>query len=141
MKNLFAQTFASLLLGVLTLAPLAQAQQAQRIIKVNIPFEFSVGDREFPAGSYSLASSAPPLLDVRDAKGHTLVRLLTNSVETQTAPATPLLEFISDGGRYSLAEVWQENDLIGQQVPQSKAWAKVAKRHAHTETIAASNSR
>ena len=106
---------------------MAQAQQAQRIIKVNIPFEFSVGDREFPAGSYSLASSAPPLLDVRDAKGHTLVRLLTNSVETQTAPASPLLEFISDGGRYSLAEVWQENDLIGQQLPQSKAWAKVCK--------------
>jgi hypothetical protein len=141
MKNLFARTFASLLLGVLTLGHLAQAQQAQRIIKVNIPIEFSVGDREFPAGSYSLASSAPPLLDLRDAKGHTLVRLLTNSVETQTAPASPLLEFISDNGRYSLAEVWQENDLIGRQLPQSKAWAKVAKRHAHTETIAASNSR
>jgi hypothetical protein len=141
MKNLFARTFASLLLGVLTLGHLAQAQQAQRIIKVNIPFEFSVGDREFPAGSYSLASSAPPLLDLRDAKGHTLVRLLTNSVETQTAPASPLLEFISDNGRYSLAEVWQENDLIGRQLPQSKAWAKVAKRHAQTETIAASNSR
>ncbi len=111
MKSLFARTFASLLLGVLTLGHLAQAQQAQRIIKVNIPFEFSVGDRDFPAGSYSLASSAPPLLDLRDAKGHTLVRLLTNSVETQTAPASPMLEFISDGGRYSLAEVWQENDF------------------------------
>ena len=69
MKSLFARTLASLLLGVLTLGPLAQAQQAQRIIKVNIPFEFSVGDREFPAGSYSLVSSAPPLLDLRDAKG------------------------------------------------------------------------
>ena len=38
-------------------------------------------------------------------------------------------------------QVWQENDSIGQQLPQSKAWAKVAKRHAHTQTIAASNSR
>ena len=141
MKNLVARTLTSLLLGVLTLGPSAQAQHAERVIKVNIPFEFSVGNQVFPAGNYSLVSTAPALLDLRDAKGHTLARVLTNSVETQKVPASPTLEFYNEGSRYSLAQVWQENYSIGQELPQSKSWAKIAKRHSsRTQTVAASNS-
>jgi hypothetical protein len=142
MKNPIALTLASLLLGVLTLGPSAQAQSAARIIKASIPFEFSVGERVFPAGSYSLISTAPVFLDLRDANGRIVVRVLTNSVETQQVPASPVLEFYNEGGRYSLAQVWQENQSIGQELPQSKSWAKIAKRHTgHTQTIVATNSR
>lgn len=141
MKNLVARTLASLLLGVLTLGPAAQAQHAEQVIKANIPFEFSVGNQVFPAGTYSLVSSAPALLDLRDAEGHTLARVLTNSVETLKAPVSPTLEFNSEGGRYSLAQVWQENASIGQQLQRPKSWTKTAKRHSsHTQTVAASNS-
>ena len=142
MKNPIALTLASLLLGVLTLGPSAQAQSAARIIKANIPFEFSVGERVLPAGSYSLISTAPVFLDLRDANGRIVVRVLTNSVETQQVPASPVLEFYSEGGRYSLAQVWRENQSIGQELPQSKSWAKMAKRHSgHTQAIVAANSR
>jgi hypothetical protein len=142
MKNPIALTLASLLLGVLPLGALAQAQSAERIIKANIPFEFSVGERVFPAGSYSLISTAPVFLDLRDANGRIVVRVLTNSVETRQVPASPVLEFYNEGGRHSLAQVWQENQSIGQELPQSKSWAKIAKRHiGHTQTIVATNSR
>jgi hypothetical protein len=141
MKNLVARTLTSLLLGVLTLGPVAQAQHAERVIKVNIPFEFSVGDQVFPAGNYSVVSTAPALLDLRDAEGHTLARVLTNSVETLKAPVSPRLEFNNEGGRYSLAQVWQENYSIGQQLPLSKSSTRTAKRHSvRTQTVAVGNS-
>ena len=56
MKSLVARTLTSVLLGVLTLGPIAQAQHAQRVIKVTVPFEFSVGNQVFPAGNYSVVS-------------------------------------------------------------------------------------
>ena len=141
MKNLVARTLAAILLGVLTLASTAQAQGTERVIKVNIPFEFSVGDRVFPAGHYSLVSTTPALLQLRDTEGHILTRVLTNSVETSNTPAEPKLRFSSNGGRYSLAQVWQENDSIGQQLQPSKALLKTAKRHSgRTQTVAVSKS-
>jgi hypothetical protein len=87
-------------------------------------------------------STASALLELRDAEGHILVRTLTNSVETLKAPASPTLQFNSEGGRYSLAQVWQENYSIGQQLQPPKSWPKIAKRHTgRTLTVAASNSR
>ena len=141
MKHLVERTLTLLVLGVLTLGSVAHAQRAQRMIKANIPFEFGVGDQVFPAGNYSLLSTAPALLELRDAEGHTLAKVLTNSVETLKTPASPTLQFSSEGGRYSLAQVWQENYSIGQQLQPPKSWAKTAKRHSsHTQIVAAGNS-
>ena|ERR1700680_723633 len=141
MKNLAARTLTSLLLGVLTLGTTARAQRIERVIKANIPFEFGIGNQVFPAGNYSLVSTAPVLLELRDAQGRTLAKVLTNSVETLKTPASPRLEFNSEGGRYSLAQVWQENYSIGQQLQPPKSWTKIAKQHSsHTQTVAASNS-
>ncbi len=141
MKNFVARTLTSLLLGVLTLGSTAQAQGIERVIKANIPFEFSVGDQAFPAGCYSLVSTAPALLDIRDAQGHTVAQVLTNSVQTLKTPASPKLRFNHEGGRYSLAQVWEENNSIGQQLPLPKSSVKTAKRHSgRTQTVAVGNS-
>jgi hypothetical protein len=141
MNNLVARTLASLLLGVLTLGSAAQAQSTPRVIKANIPFEFGVGNQVFPAGSYSLVSTAPALLELRDAEGHILAKVLTNSVEASKTTVTPTLQFNTEGGRYSLAQVWQENYSIGQQLQPLKSRVKTAKRNSsRTQTVAASNS-
>jgi hypothetical protein len=142
MKNLVARTLTPLLfLGVLLLGPVAHAQRVARVIQANIPFAFSVGNRIFPAGNYSLVSTARVLLELRDPQGRTLVKVLTNSVETLDTPAFPRLRFERGDDGYSLAQVWQENDSIGQQLQPSKARAKSAKRHSErTQTIAADNS-
>ena len=51
MKRLIARTLTSLLLVVLWLGGAAYAQLTHAVIKVNIPFEFNVGNKTFPAGS------------------------------------------------------------------------------------------
>src|SRR6202023_2251328 len=102
MKNVFARTLTSLLLVLLTLGPAAPAQSGPQIIKANIPFEFGVGNQVFPAGGYSLVSTPPELLELRDAEGHILTKVLTNSVEASKTTITPKLQFRSESGRYSL---------------------------------------
>jgi hypothetical protein len=142
MKNLFARSFALVVLAGLALGSTAQAQRIEKTIKANIPFEFAVGDKLLPAGTYSLVSSPPVFLDLRNADGRTVARVITNSVETLQAPVSPTLEFNSEDGRYSLARVWQENFSIGQQLRLPKALAKLTGRHsAGTVTVAATNSR
>ncbi len=140
MRNLVARTVTSLLLGVLTLGSGAHAQRFERVIKTSIPFEFAVGNRIFPAGDYSLVSTPPALLELRDSHGRTLVKVLTNSAETRDTPAAPTLRFERRDGRYSLAQVWQEHDSVGQELQPLETRAHSAKRHAHdTQTVAVSN--
>jgi hypothetical protein len=94
-----------------------------------------------PAGPYSLVTAPPSRLDLRDAEGPKLTMVFTYSVETLKTPASPTLQFKNDGGRYSLAQVWQENYSIGQELPLSKSRVKTAKRHSGgTQTVAARNS-
>jgi hypothetical protein len=142
MKNMVARVFTSLLLGVLMLGSAAQAQQSQRVIKANIPFDFVVGDRIFPAGRYSLVRIGPSLLELRDSDGHVLANVLTQSVLTLSTPASPKLRFDAEGGRHVLTQVWQENESIGQQIPQSKSVTRaVRKRSGHVQTAEVGNSR
>ena len=88
MKNLVGRIVTSLLLSILALGS-AQGQRSERIIQANIPFDFAVGSRFFPAGHYSLVRSQPWQLELRDSEGRVLVNLLTQSVQTSdcTGPA------------------------------------------------------
>ncbi len=143
MKNLFARIVALLLVfGSLALIPAVHAQRTPRIIKANIPFEFAVGDRLFPAGNYSVVSTAPSVLELRDTENRILVMVLTNSVESSRRPSSPTLQFKSTGEGYALTQVWQENFSIGQQVKPPTSWEKLAKSGPeHTLTVAINNPR
>jgi hypothetical protein len=55
MKNLRSVIFV---LAVLLMATAANAQQTN--VKANVPFDFVVGDRAYPAGEYSLKSMQGP---------------------------------------------------------------------------------
>jgi hypothetical protein len=142
MNKLIARSIASLLLSAMTLGPFAQAQSPERIIKANIPFEFSVGNRIFPAGRYALVRSEPFLLELRDPGGRVLASFLTQSVQARNAPAQPRLLFDNEGGGHALTQVWQENDSIGQQLQPSKSATRaVQKATRHVQTAQVSNPR
>ena len=59
MKSRIARVLASILFGVLTLGSTARAQQTERAIKADIPFDFVVGDEIFPPGRYSVVRDGP----------------------------------------------------------------------------------
>jgi hypothetical protein len=142
MKNQVGRVFASLLLSVLMLGPAVYAQRNQRVIKANIPFDFVMGNRSFPAGQYSVVLVGPVRLELHDSRGRTLMNVLTESVQAHAAPGRPKLHFDNEGGQNVLTQVWQEGDEVGQQVLRSKSSTlAVRKGSGDVQTAEAGNSR
>ena len=142
MTNRVGRVFTSLLLGILMLGSMVQAQRTERIIKANIPFDFVVGSEIFPAGHYSVALIGPVLLELRDSQGRVLINVLTQSVQAPATPGQPKLRFDKEGGQIVLTQVWQEGNEIGQQVLRSRsATVAVRRRSGHVQTAEASNPR
>ena len=140
MKHRIGMTLTSLSLAVLLLAGSAHAQYIAHVIKAKIPFEFNVGNRAFPAGEYSLESTAPYLLVLRDSQAHVLATVVTRSVHAPAVPASAKLEFDTVGGYHRLIRVWQENSIIGQELDRPKLASALAKRRPANApaTVAAS---
>jgi hypothetical protein len=129
MKNMVGRIVTLLLLSILAVCSVAQGQRSEQVIQANIPFDFAVGSRFFPAGHYSLVRSQPWQLELRDSGGRVLVNLLTQSVLTSTAPERPRLVFESKDSRHILTQVWQENESIGQQILQAKWGGDAVRKH------------
>jgi hypothetical protein len=117
MKQLIAHTLTSLLLTVGFLAGTVQGQASSDVVKVNIPFEFNVGNKTFPAGRYSLVEPFQHFLVLRDARGQSIASTFTVGVESASPVAVSKLKFESVAGRYTLTEVWQQEKSWGQRVP------------------------
>jgi len=132
MKQLITRTLTSLMLAVVWLATTAPAQSTPLVIKVNIPFEFSIGDRTFPPGDYSLVQPLQHLLALRDARGQTIASAFTSGIESSSAPAISKLRFDSVAGENVLSEVWQQDSQLGQKLFATKSRSTFAK-HRSTE--------
>jgi hypothetical protein len=78
--------------AVLLFAGSAHAPSVDKIIKLKIPFESTVGNKSFPAGSYSLVHTPPGYVILGDSQSHPVKVAISRSVQAYTAPTTPKLE-------------------------------------------------
>ena len=115
MKHLMSRIFTSLFVFVLWTAGSVYGQSSA-VIKVNIPFQFSVGDKFFPAGDYSLIQPMQHFVVLRDNRGRTIASIFTEGVEASVAPAVSKLRFRSEDGQFALLEVWQQENSTGQKL-------------------------
>jgi len=86
-------------------------------LRVNVPFDFMVGNRAFPAGEYGLRSTTingTETWRITNDKGNS-VYMLTNSADSPIVEHKPSLLFQRFGGRYTLAQFWT-NTHSGRQV-------------------------
>ena len=111
------------LLGV----AIGNAQYENQIMKVKIPFDFSVGRQSFPAGEYTLKRSLQHTMLLRNHRGQVLTNIATNSVESQEAPRSVKVVFNGYSGRYFLGEIWEAGNSNGQQVIKSPVEIEIAK--------------
>jgi hypothetical protein len=83
------------------------------IAKASIPFEFSVGDRTYPAGNYSLAELSQNLIALYDQSGHNVGLALASVETTFEPPADSKLKFELVNGRHVLVEIWTAGESSG----------------------------
>ena len=107
----------------------AQGQSLTYTIRANIPFDFSVGEKKLPAGTYSIRraaqNSADNVLAVTDDAGRPKAMRLSNSAETSHARDKATLVFHHLGDQYFLFQVWPAGATVGRQFPRSRSEREV----------------
>ena len=119
MKSFSARTIASMLFVVAGMAVSAPAQTIPNI-RVSIPFEFSFGDKTFPAGNYALVQPTEHFLVLRDSEGNGLAEVITQGVESHRPAGGTKLKFYPSNGKYTLAEVWIRESYSGLELYKAK---------------------
>jgi hypothetical protein len=132
MKRIIAHTFTGLMLAFLGMTMTAAAETIT-VIKVNVPFEFTFGDRTFPAGEYSLTQPQQHVLTLRNSRGQTLDSVLTDGIDSPTPGVATKVQFTTVGGQHFLSEVWQSQETSGERLPHAQARTRLVEQ-ASTES-------
>jgi hypothetical protein len=99
----------------------AYAQTAAPQLVVNIPFDFSVGEKTLPAGEYTVkcvnSDSSMKVLQFRSRDGHNSAMIRTSSINGSVQDNARLV-FYRDRDQYFFAQAWMPAD-VGMQAPES----------------------
>jgi hypothetical protein len=126
--------YAIVLLGLLTAALVASGfGQLSIPLKANIPFDFQVGNKMFPAGEYRLEPMNSTLLIRSTDKSANAAMILVGSCRTLKAQERSKLIFHRYGSNYFLSKVWVAGETAGADVPTSSREKEIANSGAATE--------
>ena len=92
---------------------------AQSPTKVNVPFNFIVGQQAMPAGSYELQKVGDRATLIASADGAAKKIVLSYHCESREMQ-DPKLVFDKIGDRYFLSQIWMTQSESGLQLPASK---------------------
>src|SRR5687768_7510329 len=103
----------------------AQGQTLANKITANIPFDFSVGEKKLPAGTYSIGrvnqSTGDAVVSVTDDDGHANAIRLSIAAQRSRPKSKASLVFHQYGNQYFLFQVWPAGATTGRQLPRSKS--------------------
>ena len=105
---------------------------AQSRVTVKVPFDFSISDRTFPAGQYSI-SSYHDRLTVQDSVGKPIFVGLANQISGRRVGRTGMVIFHCYDARCFLSEFWTPVAENGRQFLPSRQEAALARRTRETE--------
>ncbi|HMG33211.1 MAG TPA: hypothetical protein VKM94_04665 [Blastocatellia bacterium] len=102
---------------------LAVRAQIVDTIDVEIPFGFTVQNKMFPAGKYSLVTlgTTRDVMALRDERGRTVTMFLTESDILTKEPEKTELVFDRIGDEYFLSRIFEEGNTIGVELPKPRA--------------------
>jgi hypothetical protein len=114
------------LLSLLLMAGSAIAQTVQ--VRANIPFNFAVGSKTFPAGTYDLGtiSDDTKMLQLRARDGDSSMMVGSNAAENLKPADKTKLVFNQYGDRYFLSQLWIAGETRGRQLPKTSREKEVA---------------
>jgi len=102
----------------------AQGQSLAYRIRANIPFDFSIGDKELRSGRYSVGcagqNSDDAILSLVDADGRSKALWTSSPTLTLQAKDNPTLVFHRYGDQYFLFQVWPAGETTGRQFSKSR---------------------
>jgi hypothetical protein len=124
---------AFVLLGLLSLSAIYIYAKGNTLIrKVEIPFDFSVRDKTFPAGVYSVSrvNQDKTLLLLRSEDGREAINIVTNPVRAKEISGSGKLIFHRYGETYFLSQIWESDDIQGRQLSKSRTERSIEREMA-----------
>jgi hypothetical protein len=115
-------TMLALIVGIAFVSAVVSANgQSNRMIRANVPFAFTVGDKALPAGEYTASSitQSNAAVVIRSSDSKDAAVRLSNAVKAGDSESQAKLVFHRYGQRYFLSEVWL-GDTTGHQLLKSK---------------------
>jgi hypothetical protein len=128
-----SSVFVAVVLGLF-----AGTARAQDVIAVKVPFAFTIGHKEFPAGRYELTvgDSAASLISIRDVdNGLNAFVLSSTAAGFDPAGNQPALLFNKYEGEYRLSEIW-ESTTYGREIPSLSGAKHIARAAAPSGVVA-----
>ena len=114
-RNVFG-ILTTLTLALLISVPLS----AQTVAVATVPFDFTVGQTNMPAGTYQISPLAHGAIMVRDGKTAKSVVTLFHWEDAGKGDSTPKLVFHRYGDKYFLSQVSRGHGSGVMQLPTSK---------------------
>jgi hypothetical protein len=125
---------ASTILAMASLVLLlgASATSAGSIeLRADIPFDFMVGNKMLPAGTYTVSRPADNTLQIRNQKvNHGIASVLAKIMGSAKTQGLTTLIFNRYGDRYFLSQVWTKGSANGYSVQKSSQEREFAKELA-----------
>ncbi|HSS96964.1 MAG TPA: hypothetical protein VLK33_08040 [Terriglobales bacterium] len=119
---------------VLTAAGYSQ----QPLLKANVPFDFTVGKKTFPAGEYTVVRLSAEILSLRSDSNSAVTTFVTSPTAELVSQNNPKLKFKTVGGEYILTEIWPDGGSNGYELLVTKPLNVIAEAPSTKGQIAAS---
>jgi hypothetical protein len=133
-KKLFSYFAGATLVAMLVVPSFAQQIQ----LKANVPFDFTVSNKEMPAGEYTINTvTGSMVLTLRqEGAGATVLSLSSSMAEPgKLSSGESQLVFHRYGNQYVLAQIWDGSIGLGRSLPESRIERELAQT-ASTQTYA-----
>ena len=101
--------------------------QAQVLLEASVPFEFRMGEVNFPAGEYQFKHSGHVLVVHQERGDRSTAMALTLPVARTKAPKSGVVEFKRYGDTYFLAKIWSPNSSDGAALPKTPLEKELAR--------------
>jgi len=120
------QRLFSLLAAVVMLTAGSLNAQSSNPVKANIPFDFSAGNKTYPAGAYMVtASSQTGALSIL-GPGSTSGLASSQPVQSNNLSGSTKLVFHRYADRYFLHQIWVAGEARGRELPTTRVEKELA---------------
>lgn len=110
-------TLAALVTAALVTGPRAMAQS--RAVRATVPFDFTVGDKLLPAGSYEIWSPSRGVVQIENRDNHAAMLTATTYDSHESRNGNKLV-FHKYGDQYFLSEILCRPASMNVRLPQTK---------------------
>jgi hypothetical protein len=127
---------AFLLFAALTVGTASALDNIHDTLRVEVPFAFTIGDRQFPAGHYLLErlnGSNLNVVTIRNTDNDSVSMIMPLNLESSDGDGAKLV-FVTDGSSYNLKKIVSDSNTY-----QFTVNRKSADAGASETTVAASN--